>query len=142
MNDTENVNYVELTADIVSAYVSNNPTQVSELSSLIATVNSSLASLNKPAEIVQSKLVPAVNPKRSVHDNYIICLEDGKKFKTLKRHLSAHYGMTPEEYRAKWDLPPEYPMIAANYSARRSELAIKSGLGQKTKRRRKPTPAK
>jgi predicted transcriptional regulator len=98
--------------------------------------------LNKPAEIVQSKLVPAVNPKRSVHDNYIICLEDGKKFKTLKRHLSAHYGMTPEEYRAKWDLPPEYPMIAANYSARRSELAIKSGLGQKTKRRRKPTPAK
>lgn len=125
---------IELTADVVAAYVSNNPVPVSELSNLIADVHSSLGRVSgtvdqAPAE----KQKPAVNPKRSVQEDYIICLEDGKKFKSLKRHLMTHYNMTPEEYREKWGLDPNYPMVAPSYAVARSQLAKKMGLGRKRK---------
>ncbi len=134
MSDTCNEEIVELTADVISAYVSNNPVPVSELPALIAQVHQSLSALtgevSAPVEETQK---PAVNPKRSVHDDYIICLEDGKKFKSLKRHLTTHFGMTPEEYRTKWKLPADYPMVAPAYAAERSSLAKKIGLGRKPK---------
>ncbi|MCT8998752.1 MucR family transcriptional regulator [Chelativorans intermedius] len=126
---------IELTADVVAAYVSNNPVPASELPNLIADVHAALGRVNQataePAPAEKPK--PAVNPKRSVHDDYIICLEDGKKFKSLKRHLMTHYGLTPEQYREKWGLDPNYPMVAPNYAAARSQLAKKMGLGRKKK---------
>ena len=123
---------IELTADVVAAYVSNNPVPVGELPNLIADVHAALSRVGGAAEPPPAeKQKPAVNPKRSVHDDYIICLEDGKKFKSLKRHLMTHYGMTPEEYREKWGLDPSYPMVAPNYAAARSRLAKKMGLGRK-----------
>lgn len=123
---------IELTAEIVCSYVSNNPVPVSELPSLIASVHASLKSLSSnPAEPIVEPKTPAVNPKKSVLNDYIICLEDGKKFKSLKRHLSTHYNLTPDEYRAKWNLPRDYPMVAPSYAAARSELAKKTGLGRK-----------
>lgn len=122
---------LELTAEIVGAYVAKNPVPAGSLPDLIATVNSSLGSLGAPA----SKQVqePAVNPTRSVRNDYIICLEDGKRFKSLKRHLATSYNLTPEEYRTKWNLPADYPMVAPAYAAARSELAKKMGLGRKAK---------
>jgi predicted transcriptional regulator len=140
MNDDEKLNYAELTADIISAYVSNNPIQVNELPSLIESVNRTISSLNKAVETEKAAPVPAVNPKKSVHGDYIICLEDGKKFKTLKRYLLKKYGLSPEEYREKWGLPANYPMSAPNYSAKRSEIAKRSGLGVKAGRLRKSRP--
>ena len=125
-----NANVIELTADIVAAYVSNNAVQAAGLPELIATVHAAVAGLNRPAVAAPDGLVPAVNPKRSVHADYIVCLEDGKKFKSLKRHLSI-LGMTPAEYRAKWGLAVDYPMVAPNYKATRSALALKIGLGRK-----------
>lgn len=122
---------IELTADIVSAYVSNNPVPVASLPDLIASVNSSLAAIGGPAAPETPTQAPAVNPKRSVFPDYIICLEDGKKFKSLKRHLNVHYGLTPDEYRSKWGLKSDYPMVAPNYAAQRSALAKSSGLGRK-----------
>ncbi|RWG03910.1 MAG: transcriptional regulator [Mesorhizobium sp.] len=122
---------IELTADIVSAYVSNNPVPAASLPDLIASVNSSLSKIGGPAAPETSVQSPAVNPKRSVFPDYIICLEDGKQFKSLKRHLHVHYGLTPDQYRAKWGLKPEYPMVAPNYAAQRSTLAKASGLGRK-----------
>ena len=123
---------VELTADVVAAYVSNNPVPVSELSNLIAHAHAALGRVTRtPEQAPAEKQKPAVNPKRSVHDDYIICLEDGKKFKSLKRHLMTHYGLTPEQYREKWGLDPSYPMVAPSYAAARSELAKKMGLGRK-----------
>ncbi|RWG07820.1 MucR family transcriptional regulator [Mesorhizobium sp.] len=122
---------IELTADIVSAYVSKNPVPVGSLPELIESVNSSLSKIGQPAEPEKPTQAPAVNPKRSVFPDYIICLEDGKKFKSLKRHLDVHYGLTPNEYREKWGLKPEYPMVAPNYAAQRSALAKSSGLGRK-----------
>lgn len=132
---------VELTADIVAAYVANNPVAVASMPELIESVSRSLDALQSPTSPPEEPLQPAVNPKRSVRPDYIVCLEDGKKFKSLKRHLDVHYNLTPEEYRAKWRLPPDYPMTAPNYSAERSALAKKVGLGRKpgkgsTKRRR------
>ncbi|MDZ5698380.1 MULTISPECIES: MucR family transcriptional regulator [Phyllobacteriaceae] len=125
---------IELTADVVAAYVSNNPVPASELSNLIADVHAALGRVNRSAEQAPAeKQKPAVNPKRSVHDDYIICLEDGKKFKSLKRHLMTHYGLTPEQYREKWGLDPNYPMVAPNYAVARSQLAKKMGLGRKPK---------
>ncbi|KFB10674.1 MucR family transcriptional regulator [Nitratireductor basaltis] len=126
---------IELTADVVAAYVSNNPVPASELGNLIADVHAALGRVNRTAEepAPAEKQKPAVNPKRSVHDDYIICLEDGKKFKSLKRHLMTHYNLTPEEYREKWGLEPNYPMVAPNYAIARSELAKKMGLGRKRK---------
>lgn len=123
---------IELTADVVAAYVSNNPVPASELSSLISDVHTALGRIGgaedaPPAE----KQKPAVNPKRSVHEDYIICLEDGKRFKSLKRHLMTHYGLTPEQYREKWGLDSNYPMVAPSYAAARSRLAKEMGLGRK-----------
>jgi predicted transcriptional regulator len=141
-DDVNNTDTIELTADVISAYVSNNPVPVTELPSLIAQVHQSLAGLSatsatKPVE----KHAPAVPIKKSVTLEYIVCLEDGKKFKSLKRHLKTKFGITPEEYREKWNLPADYPMVAPAYSAQRSELAKKLGLGRKpvepTKRPRK-----
>ncbi|PBB34350.1 MucR family transcriptional regulator [Mesorhizobium sp. WSM3882] len=122
---------IELTAEIVSAYVSKNAVPVASLPELIESVNSSLSKIGGPAEPATPTLVPAVNPKRSVFPDYIVCLEDGKKFKSLKRHLDVHYGLTPSEYREKWGLKPEYPMVAPNYAAQRSTLAKSMGLGRK-----------
>lgn len=126
---------MELTAEVVAAYVSNNSVPASELPNLIADVHSALGRMDTPvapAPVVE-KQKPAVNPKRSVHDDYIICLEDGKKFKSLKRHLMTHYGLSPEQYREKWELDANYPMVAPNYAAARSQLARKIGLGRKRK---------
>lgn len=125
---------IELTADVVAAYVSNNPVPAGELPNLIADVHSALGKVGTASEQAPAdKPKPAVNPKRSVTDDYIICLEDGKKFKSLKRHLMTHYGLTPEQYREKWGLDSNYPMVAPNYAAARSRLAKKMGLGRKRK---------
>ncbi len=121
---------VELTAEIVSAYVSNNTVVASDIPILINDIHQALsrATMNTaPAE--REELRPAIPVKRSVTPDYIICLEDGKKFKSLKRHLRTHYNLSPEEYREKWGLPHDYPMVAPNYAAARSELAKKMGLG-------------
>ena len=127
---------IELTADVVAAYVSNNPVPVSDLASLIADVHAALGRIGSAPEApVVDRQKPAVNPKRSVHDDYIICLEDGKKFKSLKRHLMTHYDMTPEQYREKWGLDANYPMVAPKYAEARSQLAKKMGLGRKRKGR-------
>ncbi|RWA58087.1 MucR family transcriptional regulator [Mesorhizobium sp.] len=133
---------IELTADIVSAYVSNNPVPVGELPALIDHVHAALkgtigGSVSKPEE-----LKPAVPVRKSVTPDYIICLEDGKKFKSLKRHLSTHYGVTPDEYRAKWGLPADYPMVAPNYAAARSALAKTMGLGRKPDQGEQAAPVK
>ncbi|RWG59467.1 MAG: transcriptional regulator [Mesorhizobium sp.] len=121
---------IELTADIVSAYVSNNPVPVASLPDLIASVNLSLAAIGQTATPEAPAQASAVNPKRSVFPDYIICLEDGKKFKSLKRHLALH-GLTPDEYREKWGLARDYPMVAPSYAAQRSTLAKATGLGRK-----------
>lgn len=123
---------VELTASIVSAYVSNNTVVAGELPALIGHVHEALSRASSkagPAE--RDELRPAVPVKKSVTEDYIICLEDGKKFKSLKRHLRTHYNLSPEEYRDKWGLPHDYPMVAPNYAAARSQLAKKMGLGQR-----------
>ncbi|MCX7304431.1 MAG: MucR family transcriptional regulator [Hyphomicrobiales bacterium] len=117
-----------LTAEVVGAYVASNPMPIAALPEFIASVNSALASLSGvPANAARS---PSVNPKRSVFPDYIISLEDGRRFKSLKRHLMAQYGMTADEYRAKWNLPRDYPMVAPNYAAQRSDLAKQMGLGR------------
>jgi predicted transcriptional regulator len=136
MSNTEvfpSANLAELTAEIVAAYVANNSVPTANLPNLIATVHRSVSGLVRPAEPVRETPAPAINPKRSVHPDYIVCLEDGKRFKSLKRHLMTHYGQTPDEYRAKWGLPRDYPMVAPNYAAARSALAKKMGLGRKAK---------
>lgn len=123
---------IELTADVVSAYVSNNPVPAGDLPNLIADVHTALGRVGgAPEQTPIDKQKPAVNPKKSVTDDYIICLEDGKKFKSLKRHLRTHYNLSPEEYREKWGLPADYPMVAPSYSATRSKLAKDNGLGRK-----------
>lgn len=132
MSEIQQQEFIEMTADLVSAYVSNNPVPVAELPALIAQVHQSLSGLGSAASVpVEEAQKPAVNPKRSVHEDYIVCLEDGKKFKSLKRHLSSHYDMTPEQYREKWNLPHDYPMVAPGYAAARSALAKQMGLGRK-----------
>jgi predicted transcriptional regulator len=132
---------LRLATEIVAAYVSNNPLPVSEIPAMIKSVHSTLGGLGgtSPGE-VQTAQKPAVPIKRSVTPDYIICLEDGKKLKMLKRYLRSNYNMTPEEYRAKWGLPADYPMVAPNYAAQPSEFAKKIGLGRtasSTGRRRK-----
>ena len=129
--------YIELTANIVSAYVSNNTVPSTEIPNLIGQVHSALKRVSggqvaAPAE----PLKPAIPVKRSITSDYLVCLEDGKKFKSLKRHLRTRYGMTPEQYREKWGLSPDYPMVAPNYAARRSQLAKQMGLGQQRRRRK------
>ena len=130
--------YIQLTANIVSAYVSNNTVPSAEIPNLIGQIHSALLRVSggqapTPAE----PLKPAVPLKRSITSDYLVCLEDGKKFKSLKRHLRTQYGMTPEQYREKWGLAPDYPMVAPNYAAARSQLAKQMGLGQQRRRRSK-----
>jgi len=131
---SDNVEMIrELTAEIVSAYVSNNHITREDLPKLIETVFGSLQTVGPnavPAPLPELELVPAVPVRKSVTPDQIICLEDGKAFKSLKRHLASHYGLTPEAYRTKWGLPNDYPMVAANYAAKRSELARAIGLGR------------
>lgn len=123
--------FTELTAEIVAAYVANNSVQAANLPALIASVHTAVTGLVTPSAPPAPE--PAVNPKRSVHADHIVCLEDGKRFKSLKRHLMTHHGMSPSEYRSKWSLPADYPMVAPNYAEARSELAKRMGLGRKPK---------
>ncbi|RJT34299.1 transcriptional regulator [Mesorhizobium waimense] len=143
MHNIDDRTAIELTADIVSAYVGNNPLPAAGLPDLIASVSASVRKLAAASSVKESvALTPAVNPKRSVFPDYIVCLEDGKKFKSLKRHLSTDHGLTPDEYRAKWGLAPDYPMVAPSYSATRSALAKSSGLGRKPAASAPAKPAK
>lgn len=136
-------NLIELTADVVSAYVSNNPVPAGELPALIGQVHAALkGTAGGCAPEKPEALKPAVPIKKSVTADYIISLEDGKRFKSLKRHLATHYGLSPDEYRAKWGLPADYPMVAPNYAAARSALAKTMGLGRKPKELEKPAPSK
>ena len=125
---------ITLTADIVAAHVSNNSVAVSDLAVLIGNVHGALAGLGSPVIAPDVKQEPAVSVRSSIKPDYIVCLEYGKKLKMLKRHLMTHYQMTPEQYRAKWNLPADYPMVAPNYAEQRRTLAKKIGLG--TKRRK------
>jgi predicted transcriptional regulator len=138
MNENSaSANYIELAADIVSAYVSNNSVPVGDLPSLIGDVHAALTRVGNGAiEAPMEAPKPAVSIKKSITPDYIICLEDGKKFKSLKRHLRTQYNMTPEQYREKWGLAPDYPMVAPNYAKARSELAKEMGLGQQRRKRR------
>jgi predicted transcriptional regulator len=135
MEDASRSDLVELTAEIISAYVSNNTVVASELPAIIGDVHAALSKASQrlgPPE--QEELRPAVAVKKSVTPDYIVCLEDGKKFKSLKRHLRTHYNLSPEEYREKWALPHDYPMVAPNYAAARSQLAKQMGLGTTSRR--------
>ncbi len=136
LSDT-NDDLMELTAEVVAAYVSNHSLPVADLPALIADVHSALGMTGTPPEPPPAeKPKPAVPVKKSVTDEYIVCLEDGKKFKSLKRHLMTHYNLSPEEYREKWELPADYPMVAPSYAAARSRLAKQMGLGHKRRRGR------
>jgi predicted transcriptional regulator len=131
-------NFIELTAQIVSAYVGNNTVPAAEIPGLIAQVHAALARVTgKGGDAPSEPLRPAVSVKKSITPEYIVCLEDGKKFKSLKRHLRTQYNMTPEQYRDKWALGADYPMVAPSYAAARSQLAKQMGLGQQRRRRAK-----
>ncbi len=134
---------ITLTSDIVAAHVSNNSVAVAELSALINNVYGALAGLGAVAPVEEKALEPAVSIRSSIKPDYIVCLEDGKKLKMLKRHLMTHYNLTPDQYRARWNLPADYPMVAPSYAEKRRDLAMKIGLGRKPgqKRGRKPKAA-
>ena len=133
--------YIETTAGIVAAYVSRNSIPTADLPNLIRSVHDSLSGLGKtPAAEAPVGLKPAVPIKKSITDDYLISLESGKKFKSLKRHLATEHGMTPDEYRTKWGLPKDYPMVAPNYAKARSELARGMGLGRKAAKEAAPEP--
>jgi len=132
--NSDPVDFIALSAEVVAAFVSNNSVPVADLPGLISSVHAGLVRIagatGTPQPQSSEALTPAVSVKKSVTPEYLICLDDGRKFKSLKRHL-AILGMTPDQYRAKWSLPPDYPMVASNYAASRSALAKKIGLGQK-----------
>ncbi len=128
---------LRMTAEMVAAYVRNNPLPTAELSSIINTVHGSLTALEGGGASKAEPQRPAVSIRRSVQPDHIVCLEDGKKLKMLKRHLRTAYGLSPEEYRAKWGLPPDYPMVAPNYAKQRSEFAKQIGLGRKRGKRKR-----
>jgi predicted transcriptional regulator len=137
-DNTGSGNYIELTAGIVSAYVSNNPVATGDIPSLINQVHAALLRVSTGESDAQPEpLKPAVSVKKSITPDFLVCLEDGKKFKSLKRHLRTQYNMTPEQYREKWGLAPDYPMVAPNYAQARSQLAKQMGLGQQRRRRSK-----
>ncbi|THV22941.1 MucR family transcriptional regulator [Peteryoungia ipomoeae] len=127
---------VELTADIVAAYVGNHVVQAGDLAQLIGDIHQALSNTSSPTPVIVpvEKPKPPVPIRKSIEDDYLICLEDGQKFKSLKRHLMTHYNMTPDEYREKWGLPADYPMVAPAYAEARSRLAKEMGLGQRRKR--------
>ncbi len=139
MADNEGADFIELTADIVSAYVSNNSVPASDLPALISEVHSALSRvIGGAAPVIPVEAPkPAIPVKKSITADYLVCLEDGKKFKSLKRHLRSSYDMSPEQYRAKWNLPADYPMVAPNYAEARSSLAKKMGLSRKAAHSRK-----
>ncbi|MGA2568867.1 MAG: MucR family transcriptional regulator [Pseudolabrys sp.] len=138
MDDAAVGNYIELTAKIVSAYVSNNTVAAGDIPSLINQIHAALTRVSgKPGDAASEPLRPAISVKKSITPEYIVCLEDGKKFKSLKRHLRTQYNMTPEQYREKWALGADYPMVAPSYAAARSQLAKQMGLGQQRRRRAK-----
>lgn len=132
MEDTKAIKHelLALTADIVSSHVANNKVEVTELPSLIGNVFKTLSGLESGQSVEQEKLCPAVPIKKSITPDYIICLEDGKQLKMLKRHLKTQYDLSPEEYRERWGLPSDYPMVAPNYADQRRVLAKKIGLGR------------
>ncbi|WP_340316429.1 Ros/MucR family transcriptional regulator [Rhizorhabdus argentea] len=133
-------NLLELTAEIVAAHLSSNTVAANDVPTLIKSVHGALSGLGAPVPEPEVKQEPAVSIRASIKPDYIVCLEDGKKLKMLKRHLMTHYQMTPGEYRAKWNLPADYPMVAPNYANQRKELALKIGLGQKRKAAPAPEP--
>lgn len=138
INSLTNESTLQYATDIVTAYVTNNPVPPTELPSIIRAVHDTLSALGgaQPAK-EQEAQKPAVPIKKSVTDDYLICLEDGKKLKMLKRYLRSRYELTPEEYRARWNLPPDYPMVAPNYAAKRSQFAKQIGLGKAGRKPRK-----
>jgi predicted transcriptional regulator len=133
---------LRMATDIVAAYVSHNTLPPAQLPDLIRTVHGALSGADAPPAAAPAGLVPAVPVKKSVFADYIVCLEDGKRLKMLKRHLRTAYAMTPEQYRARWNLPPEYPMVAPSYAAQRSAFAKRIGLGHKPGARRGRPPKK
>lgn len=141
MDTTKGSDLLNLVSDIVAAYVSNNSVTVAELPSVIKSVHTTLGTLNGGGAVSEGAVSgqkPAVPVKKSVFPDYLVCLEDGKRLKMLKRYLRSRYGLSPDQYRAKWGLPTDYPMVASNYAARRSEFAKKIGLGRPaTKSRRR-----
>ena len=128
--ENQQATLIELTTHIASAYVGNNSVAASDLPSLIRNIHAALSGVEKPVEAPVEIKTPAVPIKKSLNDDYLICLEDGRKFKSLKRHLRTKYNLSPDEYRAKWNLPRTYPMVAPAYAAARSNLAKQMGLGQ------------
>src|SRR5437588_1436980 len=138
MGEEHGHDFIALTAEIVSAYVSNNSVAAAEIPNLINQVHSALLRVSGgQVKVEREALKPAVAIKKSITPDYLVCLEEGKKFKSLKRHLRTQYNMTPEAYREKWGLAPDYPMVAPNYAAARSQLAKQMGLGQQRRRRSK-----
>ena len=136
MSDTNN--HIELAAEIVSAYVSNNSVPASDLSTLLSDVHAAIVRVSTGTVVVAPEAAkPAVPPKKSITNDYIVCLEDGRKFKSLKRHLRTQYNLSPEQYREKWALPADYPMVAPAYARARSALAKQMGLGQQRRHRSK-----
>ena len=133
-NNQDAETLITLTADIVAAHVSNNSVAVNDLPQLIQNVHGALAALGGKPEAPEVKLEPKVSIRASVKPDYLVCLEDGKKLKMLKRHLMTHYNMTPDQYRQKWGLASDYPMVAPNYAEQRRTLAKSIGLGTKRKR--------
>lgn len=129
-NDSEML--ITLTADIVAAHVANNAVSVAELPTLISNVFHALSGVGQTASIEDVPLEPAVSVRASIKNDYLVCLEDGKKMKMLKRHLATAYNMTPEQYRLRWNLPADYPMVAPAYAEKRRELAMAIGLGRKS----------
>jgi len=129
VDDKPKSELIELTADIASAYVENNTVAAGDLPALISSIHRALANIETPAAAEPAR-TPAVSIRKSIGDDYLICLEDGRKFKSLKRHLRTKYNLSPEDYRAKWGLPKDYPMVAPAYAAARSLLAKQMGLGQ------------
>ena len=128
---------LELTSEIVAAHVSNNTVAVNDLPNLIEQVFKTLSAVSNATEAAADRPTPAVSVRKSVTPDYIVCLEDGKKLKMLKRHLKTSYNMTPDEYRERWGLPADYPMVAPNYSKQRSKLAKSIGLGTQKRKRKK-----
>lgn len=137
MSDAQPKSFVDLTASIVSAYVSNNATTAAEIPALISQIHAALVRVsNGGTGGAAEPAKPAISVKKSMTPDYLVCLEDGKRFKSLKRHLRTQYNMSPEQYREKWGLPADYPMVAPNYAVARSQLAKKMGLGQQRRRRK------
>ena len=136
-DNAANTNFIGLTAEIVSAYVGHNSVAQGDIPALISQIHQALLRVaSGQVEASSEPLKPAVPVKKSIHADYVVCLEDGKKFKSLKRHLRTQYSMTPEQYRDKWSLPADYPMVAPNYATARSQLAKQMGLGQQRRRRK------